>query len=132
MGQETLANKRIIIFDDDEDILSICEFVLQEAGWEVHTFPDCNDIVNRVTAINPDVILMDNWIPEAGGIVATQSLKKTAALKHIPVIYFTANNNISQLAAEAGADDYISKPFDLDALERIVVANAKTNSNKTS
>lgn len=118
-----LLNKRIIIFDDDEDILSICSFVLQESGWEVFVFPDCKDVVERVTKINPVAIVMDNWIPETGGIIATQLLKQSPGVKDIPVIYFSANSNIEGLAAEAGADDYLAKPFELDDLEQIVLKN---------
>lgn len=117
-------NKKIIVFDDDEDILAICTFVLEGAGWQVFTFNNCVDILRRVAVINPAVILMDNWIPQYGGIAATQLLKNTEASKHIPVVYFTANNKISELAAEAGADAYIAKPFDLDDLEKIVSVNA--------
>src|ERR1700742_5101263 len=91
-------DKKIIIFDDDEDILSICNYILAEHGWQVHTFTDCNQIAERVSGIMPDVILMDNWIPDAGGIIATQTLKKTAELKDIPVIYFSANSDIQLLA----------------------------------
>jgi len=120
-----LLNKKIAVFDDDEDILSICDFVLGSSGWEVHTFSDCNDVIRRITEINPAVILMDNWIPASGGIVATQLLKNSAALKHIPVIYFSANSKISELAEQAGADAYLAKPFDLDDLESIVFQNAK-------
>jgi len=75
------TGKKIIIFDDDEDILSICSYILEEQGWEVFTFTNCNNIVDRVAGILPDVILMDNWIPDDGGIMATQSLKMNEALK---------------------------------------------------
>lgn len=112
--------KRIIIFDDDEDILAICSYVLEEQGWEVHTFTDCNHIIERVSSINPSVILMDNWIPDVGGIVATQMLKKNEALKKIPVIYFSANNDIHLLADNAGAETFLAKPFDLDELQNII------------
>jgi DNA-binding NtrC family response regulator len=112
--------KRIIIFDDDEDILSICSYILEEQGWEVHTFTDCNDIVEKVVAISPDVILMDNWIPDAGGIIATQTLKKDESLKHIPVVYFSANSDIQLLADHAGAETFLAKPFDLEDLERVI------------
>lgn len=114
------ADKRIIIFDDDEDILSICSYVLEEQGWEVHTFTDCNSIVEKVSGINPVVILMDNWIPDAGGIIATQTLKQQDELKKIPVIYFSANSDIQLLANHAGAESYLAKPFDLDELERVI------------
>ncbi len=68
----------------------------------------------------PDVILMDNWIPDAGGIVATQILKNNDELKSIPVVYFSANSDIQLLANQAGAETYLAKPFDLDELERII------------
>ncbi|PJJ83146.1 response regulator [Mucilaginibacter auburnensis] len=112
--------KKIIIFDDDEDILSVCTYVLEEQGWEVHVFTDCNNIIEKVNGIIPDVILMDNWIPDTGGIVATQALKNDAALKHIPVVYFSANSDIQLLAEKAGAEAYIAKPFDLEDMERII------------
>ncbi|QHS54790.1 response regulator [Mucilaginibacter sp. 14171R-50] len=112
--------KKIVIFDDDEDILSICSYILEEQGWEVHTFTDCNDIAEKVAGVSPDVILMDNWIPDAGGIIATQTLKKEDALKNIPVVYFSANSDIQLLADHAGAETYLAKPFDLEELERVI------------
>lgn len=112
--------KKIVIFDDDEDILSICAYILEEQGWEVHTFTDCNNIVEKVSPIMPVVILMDNWIPDVGGIVATQNLKKDESLKNIPVVYFSANSDIQLLADQAGAETYLAKPFDLEELEKTI------------
>jgi len=116
------SEKKIVIFDDDEDILSICSFILEEQGWTVHAFTECNNIVEKVSAILPDVILMDNWIPDDGGIIATQTLKKDEKLKSIPVIYFSANSDIELLANHAGAETYLAKPFDLEELERVINA----------
>ncbi|MGZ3871868.1 MAG: response regulator [Mucilaginibacter sp.] len=113
-------NKKIIIFDDDEDILSICSFILEELGWTVSAFTDCNNIIEKVSAILPDVILMDNWIPDDGGIIATQKLKQNQNLKSIPIIYFSANSDIELLANHAGAETYLAKPFDLEELERVI------------
>jgi two-component system cell cycle response regulator DivK len=112
--------KKIVIFDDDEDILSICIYILEEQGWKVYPFTNCNDIVERITSIMPQVILMDNWIPDDGGIIATQTLKKNPDLKDIPVIYFSANSDIQLLADHAGAESYLAKPFDLEELERVI------------
>lgn len=114
-------SKRILICDDDTDILSICEYILTDLGWEVTLRANCNDIVEVVRNLQPDVILMDNWIPDCGGVVATQLLKNDPELKRIPIIYFTANNDIRTLAREAGADTFLSKPFDIHELERIVL-----------
>ncbi|ASU36494.1 response regulator [Mucilaginibacter xinganensis] len=113
-------NKKIIIFDDDEDILSICSFILEEQGWVVSAFADCNNIIEKVSAIMPNVILMDNWIPDDGGIVATKKIKQSKNLKHIPIIYFSANSDIELLANDAGAETYLAKPFDLEDLERVI------------
>jgi two-component system cell cycle response regulator DivK len=122
------STRKIIIFDDDEDILSICIYVLEEQGWEVHAFTDCNNVTEKVSGIHPDVILMDNWIPDAGGIIATQTLKKNEELKNIPVIYFSANSDIQLLANHAGAESYLAKPFDLHQLEN-VINNVLVNHN---
>jgi two-component system cell cycle response regulator DivK len=116
----SIKPKRIIIFDDDEDILSICSFILEEQGWQVNTFNNCNDIISKVSAIEPDVILMDNWIPDLGGIAATKVLKADARFKNVPVIYFSANNDIQTLASTAGADSYLAKPFDIGDLEMVI------------
>src|SRR3569833_275982 len=111
---------KIIIFDDDEDILSICSYVLEEQGWEVHIFTDCGNITEKVSAINPNVILMDNWIPDSGGIVATQTLKNTDSLRDIPVVYFSANSDIQKQTSRANTETKLAKPFDLNDLERTI------------
>ena len=123
-------SKRILIFDDDVDILSICTYILEEQGCEVHTSPHCNNIDTTVRSIGPDVILMDNWIPDTGGVVATQTLKSQDDLKNIPVIYFSANNDIQTLAKQAGADTYLEKPFDLNELELVI--NRMANNSKSA
>jgi CheY-like chemotaxis protein len=112
--------KSILIFDDDEDILEILTYLLKEKGWQVNTRTTCTNVVDVVSEVMPDVILMDNWIPDVGGIKATRALKSHADLKKIPVIYFSANNGVEQLSLEAGADAYIAKPFELEELERMI------------
>lgn len=114
--------RRILICDDDEDILSICTYILEEKDWEVHTRNNCKNIVETVQEIMPDIILMDNWIPDIGGIKATQAIKSTPALSQIPIVYFSANNDVKALARVAGADDFLAKPFDIEELEKIVAS----------
>lgn len=112
--------KRVLICDDDVDILSICKYILTELGCEVYTRTDCNDILHIVKELKPDIILMDNWIPDCGGIIATQTIKNHHELKDIPIIYFSANNDVKILAQRAGADSFLSKPFDIQDLEEII------------
>ena len=120
-------NKKIIIFDDDEDILTICSFILEEQGWEVHTFTDCNNIIEKVSSVLPHIILMDNWIPDDGGIIATRKLKKDENLKNIPIIYFSANSDIELLANHAGAESYLAKPFDTEEFEELINSSLLAN-----
>jgi CheY-like chemotaxis protein len=112
--------KKVFIFDDNADILELCTIILEDAGYEIKTSSTSNDIISQVNAYTPDIIFMDNWLPDVGGIDATKALKSNDNLKHIPVIYFSANNDVKSLAEQAGADGYLSKPFDIIELEDIV------------
>lgn len=112
--------KRVLVCDDDKEILEVLDLVLTGAGWEVITSEHVNGIIAQIESTNPSVIIMDNWIPDTGGIAATRSIKSHPVYHSIPVVYSTANDNITQLAKEAGADLSIGKPFDLDEFERIM------------
>ena len=112
--------KRILIFDDNTDILELCTLILESAGYKIQTSTHSNSIAEEASAFSPDLILMDNWLPDLGGIAATKILKNNPLLKNIPVIYFSANNEVKILAKNAGADDYLAKPFDISALEEMV------------
>jgi len=112
--------KKVFVFDDNVDILDLCTIILEDAGYEIKTSSTSNNIIEQVSSYVPDIIFMDNWLPDVGGIDATKELKAHAELSHIPVIYFSANNDVKSLAEQAGADDYLSKPFDIEELEKII------------
>ena len=114
-------NKRVLIFDDDLDILQICAIVLKKKGFDVSTLNNSSNVLENVRTYKPDVILMDNWIPGPGGVEATRQLKNEPALQDIPVIFFSANSNVGQLAQEARADYFLQKPFDISELESTVI-----------
>jgi CheY-like chemotaxis protein len=113
-------NKKVFVFDDNVDILELCTIILEDAGYDIKTSSTSNNIIDQVMGYTPDIIFMDNWLPDVGGIAATRALKSHAVLKDIPVIYFSANNDVKSLADEAGADGYLSKPFDIEELEKII------------
>lgn len=126
-----MNEKTVLIFDDDINILELCSIILSESGYRVEISETSHDIIEKVSHIHPDVILMDNWIPDIGGIKATQLLKQHPDFRHIPVIYFSANNDIHLLAETAGADAHLAKPFDLADLENIVGQALNNAENKT-
>lgn len=112
--------KKVFIFDDNPDLLELCTVILEEIGCRIKTSSTSNNVEQQVLEYNPDIIFMDNWLPDVSGIEATKKLKSNSELKHIPVIYFSANNNLEGLAKEAGADAFLAKPFDISALEEMV------------
>ncbi|SFH79526.1 response regulator [Halpernia frigidisoli] len=113
-------DKKVLIFDDNVQILELCTEILEDLGCEIKTSPTTMDVVEQVLDFMPDLILMDNWLPDVSGIEATQMIKAHEDLKDIPVVYFSANTNISSLAEEAGADGYFPKPFDIYKFEEMV------------
>ncbi len=115
----TTAKKKIII-DDNLEILQLCTEILEDLGCEVKTSPTTNNVEQQVLDYMPDLIFMDNWLPDISGIEATRMIKSNENLKNIPILYFSANSNIDALAKEAGADDYLAKPFDIDQFEEVV------------
>lgn len=110
----------MLLFDDDIQILEVCTMILEFAGYTVVTSANVVDVVAQVTTANPDVIIMDNWIPDIGGIRATQLIKQHLKLVNIPVVYISANSNIEILSKEAGADCFLAKPFNIDQLEKVI------------
>jgi len=113
-------SRSVLICDDDEDILEVTKLILTMKNYTVHTLSDSNNLIEKVEKINPAIILMDLNIPETGGEKATGDLKKNFATQHIPVLIFSANPEISNIAIRAGADGFLSKPFDINTLEATI------------
>lgn len=117
--------KKIIIYDDDRDLLEVCTLILAARKFTVINKDNCTNILSDIEEHQPHVILLDNWIPDIGGVQACKLVKQSTEYSHIPVILFTANSNIQELAAEAGAEYALQKPFDIQELENMVM-NAVT------
>ena len=120
-----MMRKKVLIYDDDTDLLEVCSLILQSKNFEVITKDKCSDLPDDLNEHQPDVILMDNWIPDQGGVKATQLIKASEKFNHIPVIFFSANNDVSEMAIEAGAEYFLQKPFDITELESIIVNAVK-------
>lgn len=111
---------RILIYDDDADILEVCATILRMKGYDVLCRDHCKEVLADIGLYNPDVILMDNWLPDIGGVKSIQLIKKTPQFSEIPVIFFSANSHVEELAKEAGADYMLKKPFDLTELQKAI------------
>jgi DNA-binding response OmpR family regulator len=111
--------KCILICDDDIDILEVTKVILQEE-YQVETMTHCNEIFKNFEKYSPDLILMDLWIPDIGGEAVTRLLKSSEKTQKVPVVIFSANNDIENVAKDAGADGFLKKPFDISTLNETI------------
>ncbi|MCD2422161.1 response regulator [Niabella pedocola] len=122
-----MKHKTILVFDDDVNILDIFKIVLEGSGYRVALSQTSDNIIEKTKEVNPDVIIMDNWIPGMGGLKATLLLKEHPDCKQIPVIYCSANREVRLLAEQANAQAFLAKPFDLEDLENMVAQLVQSN-----
>ena len=106
-----MAGKKILLIDDEQDILDIISFNLEKEGYQVFTANNGTDGIKKATEIKPDLILLDVMMPEKDGIETCQELRKIKALKKTLIVFLSARSEeFSQLAGfDAGANDYIVK-----------------------
>lgn len=114
--------KKILIIDDEPDILRAAKVRLMSFGYEVITAGDGNDIVNLLRKDTPDMILLDLRLPRMDGDKICLMLKADDKFKDIPVIIFTASNDpaTSKKVKDSGADGYLIKPFDAEELLKTI------------
>jgi len=112
MLSHTLEN--VLLVDDDVDHLSICSLILQRRNYTVRILLGCknlDELIEVVREFRPGIIFMDHDMPGISGLDATRGLKSNPLSKSIPVIYFSGQDDVAQLAAAAGADDFLRKHF---------------------
>ncbi len=112
----------VLVADDEEDIRALVAFRLQRAGYEVITAADGAEALTLATTRLPDLIVLDMMMPKATGLEVTRSLRGQDSTKEIPVILLTARAQEADVASgfEAGADDYVKKPFSpMDLQQRV-------------
>lgn len=114
------AYKKIAILDDEESILNVLEIILNEAGYEVSTFSKPAKFLDVVNHEPFHLALIDIFIGSEDGGEICHSLKQTQQTKNLPVFLMSADNNIKKIALEAGADEYLEKPFDIDEVVKKV------------
>src|SRR4051812_17978156 len=112
--------KTIWICDDDEEILQVCSLILKKKNYEVLTFTTCESVFPYLETQKPDVILMDLWIPEMGGESCTLKLKNDLKTKHIPVILFSAHNELEKVSLKVKAEGFLKKPFEIAQLMQVI------------
>lgn len=114
--------KKILIVDDEQDIVETLRFVLENEGYECHCAYNGEDGLNKAKELIPDLIILDVMMPIMNGYKISRLLKFDTKYKDIPILMLTARSQDKdkELGKETGADEYITKPFDIDfVVERV-------------
>ena len=134
MDRDTTKSARALIADDDPGILAVVEAVLSDEGFEVLTASDGEEALEAAAVYKPDVILLDVMMPRLDGVEACRMLRENPMTGHICVVMLTARafpaNKLVGLGA--GADDYITKPFDPIALPELLRAAIRQNNEASA
>ncbi len=110
-----MVQKKIVIAEDDKDILFILRLVLEDAGYEVQCLTDGSPIVEG-TVDTPDLFILDKEMPVIDGLAICKFLKVKKETKDIPIIMISAYHKLKRKAKEVGVSKFIEKPFDLQHL----------------
>lgn len=104
---------RILIADDEPDILEIISYNLGKEGYEIHTAKDGNEAIDKAKLLNPDLIILDVMMPKKTGMEVCQILRTQPLFQQTLIIFLTAlSDEASQIKGlEYGADDYVNKPI---------------------
>jgi CheY-like chemotaxis protein len=115
---------KILIAEDERDIRDLITFTLQFAGYEVVAAANGEEAVNLAQKDLPDLILMDVRMPRMTGYEACTAMKADPKLKDVPVIFLSAKGQDSeiQVGLQAGAEEYLLKPFAPDQLTQRIQA----------
>ncbi|MDB5223509.1 MAG: response regulator [Chitinophagaceae bacterium] len=108
---------KILMIDDDTDLLEVTEALLAKKGFEVAAHTNWEDALNKIEGFQPQLILLDVFLNGIDGLDICKQLKSMPHTKHIPVLIFSAYPSIAErVIYEYGADDFIAKPFEVNDL----------------
>lgn len=112
---------KILILDDDMDLLSVIRSLLKKKGYDVGIFASWQKAWENIKKSKPSLILLDVFLKGMDGMVICKKLKATTATRNIPIIMFSSYPNIAEIAiSEFGADEFIAKPFEVnDMIDKI-------------
>jgi DNA-binding response OmpR family regulator len=105
--------KRVLIADDEPNIVASLEFLMEQAGYEVKVAASGQEALELVASFRPDLVLLDVMMPGKNGYEVCQSLKSDPATRAVKVIMLSAKGRDIEVAKglELGADAYVTKPF---------------------
>ena len=106
-------SKKILIADDEPNIVAALEFLLQRNGYEVHVARNGDEALKLVEATHPDLVLLDVMMPQKSGYEVCMRIRERADWRHIKIIMLSAKGRDAEVSKgmSMGADIYVTKPF---------------------
>mgnify|MGYP000903438150 FL=1 len=126
---------RILIVDDEKDILEFLSYNLSKEGYDVSTASNGEIGLKQAIKFKPDLIILDVMMPEMDGVTTCKEIKKTPGLESTLILFLTARSEeYSELAGfDAGADDYVTKPIKpkllISRIKALLKRNKKVENN---
>ena len=120
------VKRRIVIIDDDPGIRDIFGIIFEREGYIIELKSNGEGILDN-SLVLPDLFFIDKQLSGFNGLDLCRSLKRRVATSHIPVIMISASPDIATLSKEAGADDYLEKPFDISYLLKMAERYSRKN-----
>ena len=109
--------KKILILDDDADILDMLSYLLSDSGYEVSTMLRGDKVLETIRSFHPDLILMDVMLANLDGRIICRNLKGQLETTNLPVILISGTHDLSESLNQQGApNDFVAKPFDIEYL----------------
>lgn len=108
--------QKVLVVDDDLDILAVMQLLLKMKGFEVEVTTKGEETFSKVESFKPNLILLDVLLSGYDGRIICKQLKSQEGTKNIPVIMFSAHPSAVESIKEYGANDFIAKPFDVNEL----------------
>jgi len=108
--------QKILIVDDDLDILEAVQLILETSGYKVDKTSQGNEVQNKIETFKPDLILLDVLLSGYDGRQIAKILKNNVKTKDIPIIVLSAHPSASKSLDPIGVDGFLAKPFDMDDL----------------
>jgi CheY-like chemotaxis protein len=116
-NKERSMDKKILVVDDESDLLKVILLRLKKTGYEVFGGADGQEALDLARQIIPDLIILDVYLPVINGDDVAKRLKKDDELKHIPIILISASSvALGERASKCGADGYLTKPYEHEEL----------------
>ena len=105
--------RKVLIADDEENIVAALEFLLQRSGYEVHVARNGDEALRLVEACDPDLVLLDVMMPQRSGYEVCQRIRANEARRHVKIVMLSAKGREVEIAKglALGADAYVTKPF---------------------